>query len=240
VIQPGSKVSVPESVEVPDDLLRQAKAVWALSKIASRDAKIEVGGLLKRHLLERLKQVERLSEKQRRVRRANREWIIRHAAANVGMPVNRVYDLIRLAATVELLADGGQVGQLSYSSLRLFRVLVRRPVGELKRSSNGPGMTPVEKEQWEVVPPIQKSRAIFAMAVAGGYDEAGVRIILPRRAAGRVEERSAPKPAPIQAARLGSPRDVAEMILDMIRGNEDADAVMRILETELRQLRVLK
>ncbi len=236
-----------------EEILEQARVLWASSRRQSRDAKIAVGRLLREHVLSMMRQADAANAKL-----PSREWVgarpvrdraVRDSARHLGIKDHTVRRLIQGSAVVDLLGEGVDLGGVSWSSVLQFRLCVERtPVSRRKAegadhvrrsSKDDGGITLEQRERWHVRGDVGVLRTLFRRAVTEGLDAAEVRSLLPRKAApGTARSREQPEqaaPPSADAFLTGSPRDVVETLLAAIRKTEDADAILALLAAELKR-----
>ncbi len=124
---------------------------------------------------------------------------------------------------------------MAFTSLRWFRLSITHQRGRVIRKPGDSGLKPSEKEAWAVRVPTEKHVALFRKAVTENWDTdevvsalrsvVSVRVKPPgRMCRSDADECKAEAPDLIDAAGKGSPRDVADLIWDMI---EHADPTVR-------------
>ena len=164
--------------------LSKAQLLWSAAGEQWRDIKIEVGGLLYDYMIERLRvDADPYCEDTRRKRRCTRRLILHDAKA--ALKVRRtclVGELMSVSQVVALLSDGGNVGTMTYSTLRLFVTLIQRPEGRvrLRREESGVNrLEPSKREIYFVRDPAEKWIALFRRAVAESWGHDEVRSAIP-------------------------------------------------------------
>lgn len=142
------------------EILNRASDLWLSARKEWRDIKLEVGGLLSEYLTERLSVADSVPEYQRSDLRCSRKFATADAAKNLKITLPVINELIRTFWVVKLLADNDNVGELSFTSLRSFRVAIERPQGKVSRNKKD-GFRPSEKEVWRVREPAEEFRTFF-------------------------------------------------------------------------------
>lgn len=198
--------------ESSGELLDTAVELWTHGRIARRDNLLEVGRLLRKFLVERLREGDCLGERDRLALGIRRDGAIREAAARLGVTGEKVRNLIRTSAAVSLLCLDGVLGRVPYSTLETFGVCVERPWSgyTIRNTSGGSGrtatsaqVTVAQTEEWAVKPEcLGWAAPLFRRAVAEGLERAAVqREIYERlpqgrrgRRRGKVEGQESPSP----------------------------------------------
>lgn len=211
------------------------KAVLALrrGRDASRDALIECGGYCYEILLAwvaddggvsygaRKRLAERLSEE-----------------AGYRVDVHRLVRDNRIAA---LLSGGRPLGRLGIYALRLFYPCIRRArtaPGYGTRKENRATRPQVKGEEYELVPSVaERATALFAEACEGGWPAHRVKEEVAALFGGRPPKEDLSlggekdcKPVATDwkaAARQASPKDLAEMIVNLVSASRDPAAAWR-------------
>lgn len=230
-------------------LLQLAEQIWSREKIRHRNVMIQVGGILQQFIVERVQQGDGLNEAEQIAQRLRREQAIAEASKCLHLDNHRLNELITVHAVVSLLsAPSGDIGQLSYSALRWFRVAVQRTKGILCRARvKKPGeIWPSEREVWRIRSGLEeKAKNLFQRAVAEGWNEGKIRKALAE--AKLVQDRPSvclnfnPDTKkifnPITASKVATPKDVTEMVVEMIENSSDPESVVYLLEQELKKLK---
>jgi hypothetical protein len=234
-------------------LLDEAASLYATSRAGYRDAMIRVGDLLRRYVTARLREGDSLNEAGRARINLRRAACTADAAFSLATSRNKVNELMRISAAVELLAGSGGVGGLSYTSLRYFRVAIERvPVARVRRGLPTPsgtgrptgaagGLAPSGRNVWRVrqVRGIDPA-AVFHRAALEGWDSktvmAELRPLTGRRG-GMCKAATADRRIPdfVDLARQGGPRDVADLAVEFIRASADPALVASLVAERLRQ-----
>lgn len=236
-------------IELPSaTILAEAAQRWATARDQYRDEAIAVGRLLHRYVVARLEEGNNLNEEKRREVKALRCQAIQDAAVNLCLYRTKVNELIRIAAVVDLLSEG-PLGTLSYSALRVFRAVIHRaqrgqPLPRTKKDLQSAAcITPAQLEEWSIRPEYRKwAQPLFRQAVAEGWDTYRVGSELakrskPRRTRGSIRRNELDdKPILVDLddlAKVGSPRDLADMITSLIRRCTDPVAVAELIRSRL-------
>lgn len=240
--------------------LDAAHALWSSSRKAHRDARVSVGRLLHEFILVNLRKHDALGEGQRRAHGATRRVLVGQATERLGLDDSTVNDLIRTAMTVDLLSDGGELGDLSYSSIRAFRLVVARKthagttVSRVSASGRDDSAAlPSSVEEWQVKPTAAAVAVeTFRRAVAESWDSA--RVIEALRGHGRRKYNSPTRDARVSAdddedapptsagldlanvVRSASPGDAADLIAGLLENAPDKRAVAVALVSRLQHL----
>lgn len=107
------------------ELLEKIRSVWLSTRSKFRDGMVEVGQHILAYIRQRLEDGNALNDRERRFKGISREKITLEVARALETHRNKVNELVRIAVVVELLTDGN-LGNLSYSSLRTMKALVCR------------------------------------------------------------------------------------------------------------------
>lgn len=228
-------------------ILEEASRLWATTRSGYRDGMVAVGRLLHRYILARLAEATGMNEAERRAASATRRHAVLAAAERLDVPMARVNQLVAVAAAVDLLSDDGDCGRLSFAGVNAFRVLLCRGSGKpVRRSKTAPGATGrpstiagsvdlADREQWRLKPEMDESAAValFRRAAAEGWHSNAI-LAACRKLAGRRPQAAAhgdddrpPSCDPFSMARAAHPRDLAEMLAQMVRASRDPAAVAR-------------
>lgn len=222
-----------------DSLLDRACALWGASRIASRDARLAVGKLLNDYAAANLAAADGMNEADRRAAGLSRTGLIALAARRLGLGEGKVRELMHVEGAVAALSDGGEVGGASWSTLRALRVLVAHPPGEISRTRGGGGLTAAQKAGW--VAGGDAARPLFRRAISEGWASDEVRSHLARLAGAAGPPPRGPRegPAPgmdlFSLARNGTPRDVADLALQLVNSSADPGAVGRLVRAGLSE-----
>lgn len=231
-------------------LLDQIFNLWSSSREKYRDSMIQVGRLLQKFVIARLREADGLNEKDRRKEGLTREASTEEAAERLQVKRAKINELIRTAATVDLLSDSGDMGNLSYTSVRWFRLAIERKKGILRRSKSDDSEKTIEasdREKWIVKESYVDPRIIFQTAAREGWNSEQVKIALNPFSTckhiiqpNRYEENDCMgtpiQSNPLEIAKNSSPRDLAELILSMIRNSQDPNWVLEIVNDQANQL----
>lgn len=219
-------------------ILLEIENVWKKSRKASRDAAILVGGMLCKFIVARLREADGKSEAMRAAMNLTRESCMRYAAERLGLNLGRVWEMIRIAKVVELFGDPGE---LSYSSLRVFTVFVQRRPCKVTRGKKvkNEEVDPSESEVWEVKKDYNGSNPadVYRRAVENKWDSKYVREVANREI--KVYKRSGPGPknnselmglpSIQQLGRNSDPKDLADMVIEMIEACPRAEELKKLL-----------
>jgi len=218
VVKPGSWVPQTEremGVEGGSAaILEKVVETWNEGRLARRDNYLRVGRMLREFLLERLREGDQLSERDRLSRSLRRDAAVREAAERLDVTPEKVRGLIRTAAVVELLCLDGVLGKVAYSTLEIFGVCVERPWAGLviqNGSQASEGQVPLSKtEEWQVKPAaLGWSASLFRRVVVEDMRRADVerevysRIPQGRRGRRRLPEKGGPRTGTGDAERGG-------------------------------------
>lgn len=170
--------------------LDKAKALWHDARREWRDTKLEVGRLLHRSLVERLREeADHLDLSQRAARGVSRPVLINHMAVALGLSIHNrqraVNNLMRVAVAADMLCPDGNLGSLTYTHLAHFQTLIQRRPGTAARvMANGDlkakrrscrveveePVLPSQKEEHIWVVPEADARALFVQVRDEGWD----------------------------------------------------------------------
>ena len=239
-------------------ILDEAEDVWLSSKKEYRDACIVVGGLLADFVLARLREADGLPEAQRISQNLTRERSMEDAAERLKMNTHKAHELVRVAKVVELF---GPPGELSYTSIRVFTVFVQRVKCAVARgrSTKDDEVTPSESETWEIKETAGRAPAdIYRQAVEEGWDSLRTReecksVEVGRRGGRRPgygrnaqdhddRERIDPHsnrghseiPSLRSIGLTADPRDLVDMLLEVIMACPRSDELKRLLLERIR------
>lgn len=228
-------------------MLDRIRTDWLASRAASRDAKLQTGKALLAYLLACRRHADSLPEARRGP--YARQMLLADIARALNLSCPTVNELIRTAAAVEALSAGGDVGSLSYTSLRWFRLAIERRRGPVRRREDWRAgaiqdglLAPSQREEWTVRD--ERFIGLFRRAVAESWGSDRVREELRgktktmptayRFADEDVEERR----SEVQLRRAvasASPRDAAELLLDVVCSSS---APLAVAEHLLRLVRL--
>lgn len=235
----------------PSQLLEQAAELYAAAKLNHRDAMLAVGRALQQFVIARLEEADATLPSQCRGK-ASRTRAIRDAAARLRTSPGQIRHVLASAAAVDLLSDGKPLGSLGFGAIRCFQRLVRRRSEGRRRVERS-----VLRGQYFIRACCREwAKGLFAQAVEEGWSQARVRRELATRIPERTaappadqpsKRKTQPKPLRSKAnrpavrpdkdavaalcaiARVGSPRDVAEALLSVVKEASDPHAVLRYL-----------
>lgn len=222
-------------MERDDSLLDQAVAVWTASRIASRDARLAVGGLVAGFIEANLAHTPGMNWRDRKAGGLSRSALIVVAARRLRVCPSGLRELLCVRAVVDLLSDGGHVGNLSYSALRAMWSLVERPSGAVSLTRQGGGLSAAEKASWRIKGDALEAKAFFRKAVAEDWACDEVKSALHRRARGEAPKKEPTHDLPpgtdlFALARMGTAKDVADLVLQLIRASPEAGVVWGLVE----------
>lgn len=227
-------------------ILEEAKDIWCLNKVRSRDARIQVGRLIHQYVYGRLKEFDHLNEEGRLKRGISREKILKEVCAKLGMGKDRVNAILRTAVAVDLLSESPtqDLGTVSYSTLRRIAVLAIRSTvrNSIRRGGvDSPGQPISDTERWVIKPACDSwAKGFFQEVVRDGWDEKRVREYL----FSKIERhrKGAPRRVPekkiysLRDIASGSMRDVAESVADLVKHSDDPDALRELIFEQLSLL----
>lgn len=209
-----------------DVILDRATLLWNYSRTKARDAAIQVGNLLIEFIVARMREADGLNEQDRRERNLTREFAIELAADRLGIKLAKAHEIIRVSRVVHLFGDPGS---LSYSTLRAFVSFVTRKPCVLARGRQVKEgeTTPSNSEVWVVKPTPSglSPQHAYQQAVEENWDSTKVRAvtrqITAHRGRGRHpklrESRDTTGQTSLRKiAETADPRDIADMILEMV------------------------
>lgn len=237
---------VMDAVVSSECILDEARRLWVNSRGEYRDALISVGGLLGDFILARLYEGDGLPEAQRIRNQLTRERSMRIAAETLAIPLMRAYELIRIAKVVELFGDPGS---LSYTTLRVFTVLVRRRPCKIARgvaAKAGLEVTPSESEAWEIKPVKGTDpKAMYRRAVEEVWESRKTReairseMTLHRRGGVGPKPRMMHRSDPLSLRSLAhksDPKDLVDMVVEMIDACPRAAEFKQLLVNKIKSL----
>lgn len=197
--------AVLEAIDAPEAILERAATAWRNVRRHYRDGCLRVGGMLQEFIAARVREGDGKPEATRLERRLTREWAVKDASSRLGMRTGTCHELVRVAMAVRVLSEDGEVGRLSYQTLRKLAVLVER-VQPVCRGivPEGDSVLPSEGEEWRAKEPAGQAVRLFRRAVEEGWNVRRVveelRKIPVRRIGGRPRTAepvlTAPQPAP--------------------------------------------
>ena len=231
------------------ELLEKASLLWANCRKQFRDGMLEVGRLLHQFIVARIS--EATSTEALRIQQGKtRKGATAAAAKKLGVEVPRINDLIVTAMAADLLS-GGELGNLSWSEVRCFRLTICRNRGGIARSKRDGGKPVIATETWLVRDGLEVSAPqLFHRVVEEGWKIDRVRkeiakLVDPLKVPSapavhhgpyQVEEVAAKVPVNLTAlARECGPKDLAGMIVEMVRNSLDPASVMALVEEMLAE-----
>ncbi len=229
------------------EILNQIESTWLQGRAHYRDALLQVGLLLQDFLAARATEVAGLTSRMAFSLGICREKAIQEAAKRLRINRNRIYALLATAQAQRLLGSPEGPGGLSYSAICAFRFLVRRKPdpksGEFMAAGALEAFRSI-REQWELKVIVGlDSRALFHQAVLEKWPVEKIRLALapygrakPKPSAHEEFSRPSERPSIVQLrdlARTATPKDLAQIILELIRSSEDPLAVQSALEASL-------
>ncbi len=250
-----------------DELLDQAASVFRNGEQDYRDACVTAGRLLHAYVVARVRLGDGMPEDRRTELGHTREAATEDAAGKLRTKRSRITSLIRVAAVVDVLSEGGEVGGLSYASLRALTPLVENRAGDVARGrvptdgeclpSEGLAWRPKQirgettaaetfrravREDWGSKA-IERHLASLSFPRHGGQ-QPRLEIIGNGSNKGKVIGYKNPNEAnnvvdPIEGVAVGlaSPRDVAERLTRLIEQSAEPLTVLTLLEGQLTDLR---
>lgn len=236
-------------------ILDEIEALWSVTKKGYRNGMVYIGRKLHEYVLARLREGDHLNEEERRRIYSSHASAVQDAASRLQITPNRITDYIHAAMGVDLLSDKGEMGELSFASIKALRLLVERVRGKVARGRAEPSRTgrprlcpqneipPSMREKWRIRPGLeQKAIELFRSCVADNPTSSEVlervRKLVPKKS----NKENNKKPDKnhgtanlLYIAKNAHPRDLAEMILSLIRNSRQPDAVTELVEKELLQ-----
>jgi hypothetical protein len=222
---------------VSDTLLDNATAVWANDRSSHRERQLEVGSILHEFVLARLRE----GYTRKPDTRTLRGDAVSCAADRLGINVWRINTLIQVWHVVQLLAEGVDLSNLSWASLRLFRMGVCRLAYD--RHDRNPD--PTHREVWvrsEYAGPLTR---LLHLAAEEGMHHRDVANCV-RQLTGKAlakdsyspkNDKRARKPTEesylFACASVANPRDLAELITEAVSRSTDPALVTSILLSRL-------
>lgn len=239
-----------------EEILQRASAVLSKSRKAHRDARLEVGGLLREYLIEWLKGVDDQTRDNRNKLNLSRRHAIKRAAQVLNTSPRAINEFVRNYNVVRLLADGGNVGSITYSTISAFSVLISFPPGMYRRSVNSQGNAPSVREEWFVIPPVEENVSLFREAVFDSWTVEKARKVLREREKNKRGSKNVVRAynnvaltreveqfRPEEMVRCASPGDTVEVLYSMVMSAEDPLSIVerllqKVKSSPLRLLRV--
>lgn len=247
-------------------LLNELSDVWQKGVGDYKEMRIRVGRMLHEYVLQGLREGDAIPKESERVRLGlTRQALVDRAGGRMGLKEAAVNNLIRCAAVVDLLSDGGYTGKLSYTSIRTFRAVIER-IGKGKdvvRSINPRATTNTSctvalssKEEWQIRPKCTEwAAALFRRAVGDNWsiqrvdDELALKLMvrpnksspstgLPPKRRDHVIRDVTP-PNTVDIAQQAHPRDLAEMVVGMVLSSPDPDTVLKLVLEAIRKARAV-
>jgi hypothetical protein len=222
-------------------ILEQAKRLYDAAELNYRDVMLNVGSVLHKYVLEYLKENSFAQGE-------SREKAIRQAATSLAVSLARIGALIRTAKVVELLAEKNEVGGLGWAAISRFgRFLVR---GDKKRPGHVGWDFPREVgEQWSIRSGKEdEAKRLFQNAARVGLSDVKTRKFVlqggppqDNGAKGR-ERRETMTPKfsetlnSLKPMAKGSPRDVAEILFEIVKESDDPTAIIEHLLEMVRKI----
>lgn len=206
----------------------------------------KVGGLLRQFVLGRLLIADGLREAERISRGLTREKSVALAARALGVTQEKVNDLMRVAAAVELLAGEGGTGKLGYAALRTLSRLVKRncPGQAVRRAPGDEGLAPSSRESYATTCPPETASRLFREAADAGWLEGacrqrlrGLGVLTAPPGPGRHGCRPKHLDGLVDFAASAIPKDLADMVMALIARSPQADFVADYVLAGLRKLR---
>lgn len=221
---------------VTQSLLEEALAVLQSGRASYLESQLQCGGILSRYILARMEARQRSHKK---TGGPSREEIIQEAASSLDVKGYAVNVMIAIHHTVRLLSDGGNYGDLPAIALRFFSHLVGR-------AGKGKNSKLTDRETWNIKPLyVESGPALFRRAVAESMtgDQVKEKIMELRVSVGQrrkkdysssktdneiEESRQIPTAKQtLSLAASGSPKDTAEMLVDLVFSHQQSQEVLR-------------
>lgn len=239
---------------VRSQILADIQRLWGLSRSGFRDSMLEVGRKIHEYVVTTLREGEGMSRLKRLEARLTRICAIKDMAAHLQCGQSRVSELIRVAKTVDLLSDGGDTGDMSYSSLRWFRLFVERGAEGAQFGRKATVEQLINAETWCLRPKHEWGVALFRQAAREGWTEKRCRQevmckVKPdeRKRLDNYRGRQPGKDDGLgestedfaEVIRNGSPKDVADILYGMIQAAHDPVGLCSALKRKLDTLVLL-
>lgn len=221
-----------------NQILESLSAIWAQSRSDYRDSRIRCGRLIREYISQRLREVEDLPEYRRGI---SRQGAIEEVQSRLGIRKALANELIRVSAVVDLFWGQNPLpATVSYSTLRPFQTLVRRPNGKARRTTKvADGTISLsEKESWHPKKEYAvESARIFKSMVANYWNSKRVIGEIQKIKPTRDQDQSwrakthgeCTRPDLFSIARNSSPHDLADMILTLVENSSSPETVLQIV-----------
>lgn len=228
------------------ELLAEIVRTWAMSHNERRDSYLKIGGLLAEFVSIRMKEGDGLNEKDRLAKRCSRMQAVEDACAALDLGNHVINVMIGAHYANLLLSDGKSLANLSWSSLRALTTLVERNKGKIQRSRNqrskGKFLTLSETDIWQVnkATTLELAKGLFARAISEDWSCVKVRNechwLLGRKIRRPQPKSEGPSAAPMslkKIAQTSNPKDLADMILELINLSTNKEEVLDLVEQGL-------
>lgn len=233
-----------------ETILADAVCMWTGARKHYRDSLIYVGQRLHQYVLARLREGLGKNERDRLLVGASRQQSTLLAAKALNCHVHKIGELIRAAAVVDVF---GAPGKMSYTAVEWWRLCIRRksrgkPMKRNRKAQSstagGKDYYPIEyAETWEVHEDCKEwASATYKLAADEGWIGRVIRDHI-------IEKVGRTNLDAIETARCfrhstvldqfndilesGDPRDIAEMIVEMVNKASKSEQVKKLLKAQL-------
>lgn len=235
-----------------EEMLEGIERAWLTSRANYRDSMLRIGRLLHEYILQGLQEGDQLGEDQRIEQGISRRRLVERAEERLKAPRGKVNELVCAAMGVELLWGDKPLEGMSYSCLRylylviergrLTKEVVHRRKGEVREGTR----LPSDRERWQVRKGMEKeARQIFRTAIREAWTSDRFRQALVELRKGHGYEgktcwNQIKEPALdwMGVARTADPKDLVEMLLQIIRNSRHPERVTSILRRALETCEV--
>lgn len=225
------------------DYLSQAIREWQTSACTRRDLYLKIGRLLHLHLMQALQQKDEESTPTSKIIPL-RKNLLQEASQRLEIARHDLREILASAMVVELLSDNGDLGKTSFEKITLFIPLIKRKKGY----GHTRELPYADHERWEVAD--EAAIEVFRRMVAEnlpfaetwklttsmnqnaahnrnkGYRKDGKNTPWRQKAAEENEFLRIDIP---KVVKVGSPREVAEILYEEVLSNFDPVATARNL-----------
>ncbi len=205
--------------QTPEDLLNEIESVWFSGRRAYRDSLLRVGDLLHAYLL--------ASEP------TPREDAVKAAVKRLRFTNKRIHHLIHVSQAVSLLGAGRDLANVSYAALCEFKKCVHRPTGNQWILRDLGDLDPLPLFVTAIETPWTVPEARKALKAAKSSKDRQFGVAPP---SGRSNDRPCRSGLPVDVlalARRGNPKDIADLVEQLVAGAPDARALAELITAKL-------
>ncbi len=153
-------------MESSGTILEQVAAVWTGETARHRDGMLAIGRSLREYIITGLKERDQMRAGDAKRSKISRGRLVNAAATRLKTRREKINVAIGVVAVVELLSLNGDVGEMSYESIKMFATLIERHKGAQTQRRLAGNVSPEVSETWSIKGRYPQAIELFRRAVA--------------------------------------------------------------------------